>query len=462
MGPFLYACALVLLGTLALLNARYNGTLTGCLPRDSRVNLCLQVYERPQVYITQAGRTYLRFTARLLAAGDSAGSILSGSGAPRRIGVHEKIQVWLAEADDSLTRRAADRFPTGQIFYTQARPREATQDPDYAQYLARQGLFCSVFVYRWSAGPLRPTLIDRVRNLRYSLAARWESDRPAADREKALLEGLCLGYKANMDKDLKEAYSVAGASHILAVSGLHVGALYATLVWLLGWMGRKRAPCVAVCCIWIYAVMVGLSASVVRSSLMLTLHAAARATGRHNQSMNAWAAAAFVLLVVKPSNLYDWGFQLSFAAVGSLLLFFPLLRNLLSVRNGVLRFFWELFCCSVAVQLGTLWLTAGLFGSVSPVGLPANLLVIPLGTLIIYVFVVFLAGCALAPLTPWLCDLTAHVMLSLAGWLNRTVLFAASLPGATLYLPSDGLMQAILLWAAVYMYMILRLYSSES
>lgn len=454
-APFLYCYALVLLTVASMFNARLTGFPQSSLPQGSQLKLTLQVCDQSSPYITKSGRTYLRFTARLVTAEDSAGTVLRGK---------ERLQVWVAGGTDSLSVALKDSFPIGQVFSTKARIRPAAQDSSgYAEYLARQRIFRRVFVYRWQRGPLAPTILDKVQLLRMSLASMWVlPDKDDDGYKKALLEGICLGYKAGLDDLTKDAYSAAGASHILAVSGLHVGVIYATWLFLLGWLGRKRAPVAAVLMVWIYAVMVGLSASVVRASLMLTLHALGVLLNRRSYGLNAWATAAFLLLIVKPQNLNDWGFQLSFAAVGSLLLYFPLLRNLLSIRNRLLRFFWEILCCSVAVQIGTLWLQVGLFEAIPVYSLLTNMLVIPLGTAIIYLFVVFLLGYSVAGFFPWLCAKTVLGLLYLAGLLNKLVRYVACLPHAVLSVNSDIYLQVILLWGAAYFYSTLRFRTSKS
>src|SRR5690554_1067704 len=118
---------------------------------------------------------------------------------------------------------------------------------------------------------------------------------------------------------------------------------------------------------------------------MLTIYGIGKMTGRRSLGMNVLSLTAIILVLIEPMNLYDIGFQMSFSAVLGLILFFPLLRNLLSVRNRFLKYIWELFCCSLAVQMGTLWLTTASFGIIPVYGLFCNLAVVPFCTIILYV-----------------------------------------------------------------------------
>jgi len=153
-------------------------------------------------------------------------------------------------------------------------------------------------------------------------------------------------------------------------------------------------------------------------------------------------------------NLYDLGFQLSFTAVLSLILFFPLLRNLLSVRNLVLRYLWELFCCSLAVQLGTLWLTAGTFGVIPLYGLLCNFFVVPLSGVILYVFLLYLATMGLHMENSLM--LVNRLLLQMATLLDKAVSFFAGLPLTPIRYQPHVTEQLLMLWCSGYLYFILQ------
>lgn len=141
-----------------------------------------------------------------------------------------------------------------------------------------------------------------------------------------LIVAITLGNKTEMDDGLKEAYSKAGASHLLAVSGLHVGIIILIVECLVGMVvNPKKKPylfaIILLSIIWGYAFLTGLAASVVRTSLMYTVYRVAKLLFSKPSPINVVSFSAFVMLVYNPFNVFDLGFQLSFGAVYSILLF---------------------------------------------------------------------------------------------------------------------------------------------
>ncbi|MDD5733730.1 MAG: ComEC/Rec2 family competence protein, partial [Bacteroidales bacterium] len=348
--------------------------------------------------------------------------------------------------------------------------------------------YCRAYVYDYQRIPDKLTLYERLRRLRIPLASRWEGE------AGAVLSGICLGDVTGFSREVRERYNLAGVSHILSVSGLHVGALYGSLVFILGLPQKIRqarryrsrrlvkvapgqdfiqagarqshilktysvsggalAHMAALLLIWAYAAVVGFSASVMRAALMLSVYGAGRVSGRKTDSLNVLSVTALILVIIKPMNLYDLGFQLSFTAVLSLILFFPLLRNLLSVRNLVLRYLWELFCCSLAVQLGTLWLTAGTFGVIPLYSLLCNFFIVPLSGVILYFFLLYLATMGLHMGNALM--LLNRLLLQLATLLDKAVTFFATLPLTPIRYKPHVTEQLLMLWCSGYLYFILR------
>jgi len=211
--------------------------------------------------------------------------------------------------------------------------------------------------------------------------------------------------------------------------------------------------------IWTYAAVVGFSASVVRAALMLTIYGVGKMIGRRAFGLNVLSITALILVIIEPMNLYDIGFQMSFSAVLGLILFFPLLRNLLSVRNRLLKYIWELFCCSLAVQLGTIWLTSASFGMIPLYGLFCNLAVVPFCTVILYVFLCYLILLGISAICgmnlPEIQNLN-NLLHLLAEWLENTVSFFAGLPYTPIhYQPGPG-GQLLILFCTLIVYILLR------
>lgn len=193
-----------------------------------------------------------------------------------------------------------------------------------------QGIANTFFSLETSASELNDDLKNAIAKVDVNGVDVSEEDRDARN----LIVAITLGNKTEMDDDLKEAYSKAGASHLLAVSGLHVGVIILIVEFLVGMLiAPKRYPftfaLTLLSIIWGYAFLTGLAASVVRTSLMYTVYRVALLLFRKANPINVVSFTAFVMLVYDPFWIFDLGFQLSFGAVYSILLFGqPMIRKI--------------------------------------------------------------------------------------------------------------------------------------
>tara|TARA_Y100000385_G_scaffold135063_1_gene140272 strand:- start:4218 stop:6035 length:1818 start_codon:yes stop_codon:yes gene_type:complete len=169
---------------------------------------------------------------------------------------------------------------------------------------------------------------------------------------------LVLGDKSLLDKDLKNTFSKAGAMHVLAVSGLHVGIVLYIIVNILKSasriISRNKSIIISVFILWVYALITGMSPSVSRAVFMFSCLAFAQVSGRSFNRINILFFSAFVLLLTNPFLLYDLGFQLSYMAMLGIFLFYDKLSSLLSPSNKVLKWIWEGSCIGVSAQLTTI------------------------------------------------------------------------------------------------------------
>lgn len=253
----------------------------------------------------------------------------------------------------------------------------------------------------------------------------------------AVVAAMALGDKSALTKDLKEVYSVTGASHVLALSGLHLGIIYTLLsLIIVGRRWRVLSQMFMILTIWAFVFLVGLSVSVVRSAVMLTTYALLSLGHREKMSMNILAFAAMILLLVNPLSLFDVGFQMSFAAVASILLFVPLFENRL----------WSLVAVSCAAQIGVAPLIAYYFGRFSTYFLLTNLIVVPAATVILWLALVVLLFPSLA-----------YLLLYVVGLLNTILTMIASLPGASISLHPTILQMVMVYVVIIACYLLIRI-----
>lgn len=254
----------------------------------------------------------------------------------------------------------------------------------------------------------------------------WEED------VFSVVSALTVGYKDELSTDIRETYSVAGASHVLALSGLHIGFLYMLLLFLMKPMEctpttRMIRSAIIVILLWGFAFFTGLSASVVRSVIMFSLFAVAHALKRESFSLNTLAAAAFFMLLIFPEWLFDVGFQLSFCAVASLLLFEPYLRQIIKTRTWVGKKLWQLITVTLAAQIGVAPLVLFYFSRFSVYFILSGLVVIPLVSVIMYVAVGLLACTFFVPLQ----NIVAIALQWMVRMLNDFLRWVEHLPWAS-------------------------------
>ena len=257
----------------------------------------------------------------------------------------------------------------------------------------------------------------------------------------ALLSALTLGEKRNFPQDLKESYSAAGASHILALSGLHLGILYVLLTLVLPLRGgsfcyRFLRESIIVLALWWFAFVAGLSPSVVRSAILFSLMSLGRLSGHDVSPLSSLSFAAIVMLLFSSHLLFDISFQLSFAAVSAILLLVPPLHERLALykRGPVFRYLANLLMLSVAAQVGTMPFVWYYFGVFPVYFLLTNLFVVPLAFIVMLLVVIVWV---LTPI-PFMQQGVAWMLRMVVDLMNSGVEWVAMLPGASFALPPFG------------------------
>jgi len=200
--------------------------------------------------------------------------------------------------------------------------------------------------------------------------------------ELAIINALLLGQRQDISKELFEQYKNAGAIHILAVSGLHIGIVLLILNMLFKPIesiknGKIIKLILLVISLWLYAFIAGFSASVVRAVTMFTAIAIGFATNRQSGVKNSLIVSMFVLLLINPLYLFDVGFQLSYTAVFSIVWMQPYFSKLWKPRYKIINYFWQLLTVSFAAQLGILPLSLLYFHQFPGLFFVSSLVIIP-------------------------------------------------------------------------------------
>lgn len=244
-----------------------------------------------------------------------------------------------------------------------------------------------------------------------------------------IAKALLVGYKQDLDPDSKLAFARAGLSHIMAVSGLHVGFIVAPFWIIIPYFWTKRYGSIIglislIILLIIYAGITGFSPSVMRASVMAGFLSFGKLFHRVNDSINLTAAAAFVLLVIDPSQIFEIGFQLSFAAVLIILLILPVIQNTLPYWVRV-RWYGKplmVIIVSLVVQFGLYPLQVHYFGEISLVSPVANALFVPLLGIVVPLSLIALFITAALPLVGFIINYPSLLFLD---WMNSFVTTAA-------------------------------------
>lgn len=313
---------------------------------------------------------------------------------------------------------------------------------DYPGYLAAQG----IFLEGWTQEPLElvqagrgsPVLaaIFRVRAL---LLRRLDAALPP--KQGALVKAMVLGDRSGLSPEMTQVFLDSGTYHILAISGLNVSLLAGTLFGLFRLLraSPRLAAVGAAVLVTLYAALAGASASVIRAAVMTDTYLLAVILDRRGDLLNSLALSALALLWWNPRFLLDVGFQLTFLATLGILVILPRCAQAFTAVPRVLRWPAESVAITVAATVMTLPILAASFNRVAPVGILANLPIVPLSGM---VTALGTAACALLLATPgglpwlnhanaWLVDL----LFATAGWF-------AAWPWSTVrvYTPTPGML----------------------
>ena len=373
-----------------------------------------------------------------------------------------KLMAYFQKTEEALQLRYGDWV----AFKTALEPVPGPKNPaefDYRKYLARQGVTWRVYL---KEGDWRFTGVNEARPL-LAFAYRFR-ERLLQDLQRCgvteeafgIAAAMLLGYDECLPAQVRQNFVAAGSMHILCVSGMHVGIVYLLASYLLSLLGRGRRReslkrSVLLLLVWFYALITGLSPSVMRSALMISFLIFGELIHRKGFALNSVAASAFVLLLLDPHHLFAIGFQLSYVAVLGILLLQKPICNLLYFKSQLLEKAWEITSVSLAAQLATMPFTVFYFNQFTPYFWLSNLFLTPLS------FAAILLGMTLliaswVPLLNVLLGKTVGLLLQL---MNHIVASIEGLPLALikgLYMDKLQFALALLLLLLAMLFVALR------
>lgn len=324
---------------------------------------------------------------------------------------------------------------------------------DYQSYLALSQIYFQQYVKADKAMLLKGNQGHTVMDASYqasSFLSKQLASYISDEQSFAIANALTLGMKDHLDNELKDAYAAAGAMHVLAVSGLHVGIIFMIVAfifkrWRSQKWGRWLYAATSLLVLWSFAFITGLSPSVMRAATMFSFVVIAQASRRHTNIYNTLAASAFLLLLVDPFLLFSVGFQLSYLAVFGIVYFQPRIQLLLPVKNKWIDKLCILTSVSIAAQMVTAPLGMLYFHQFPTYFFLSNILVIPAA------FVILNASLLLMLCSFWPAVASAFgIALSyFIKWVNEAIFWLEELPFSTVEGINPTSFETIVMYAVI-------------
>ncbi len=321
------------------------------------------------------------------------------------------------------------------IIYSKLQTVQLPRNPhefNYKQYLANKNIHYQSYLKNetWTTTNINngnPIKIFAT-SLRSKLLKIFENN-GMSGREYAVISAILLGQTDKIDPELYKDYTGSGALHVLSVSGMHVGIIFLSLGIFLSFLdkikkGKIIKAIILISTIWFYALLTGLSPSVIRASAMISFIIIGKALKRDSEAINILSASVFVILCFNPMLLLEVGFQLSFLAVFGMILFYDIIYKLWSPQNKWIDKFWQVSCVSISAQLITTPLSLYYFHQFPNYFFLTNLVVFIFAAVVMYagIFVI------LVSFIPFVSNISAKILAWLIFAMNESIGFIENLP----------------------------------
>ncbi len=327
-------------------------------------------------------------------------------------------------------------------------------DFDYINYCARQNIYFQAFLntreYIRLAGKSTHWLPSFLLHIQQFVLTALQRN-IHGKRECGLAEALLIGYKNNLDRQLMQSYSNTGVIHVVAISGLHLGLIYALIKQFCAPLKNKKrwgkwlTAIIVIAGLWIFSLLAGGSPSVLRSAVMFSFIVAGEAANRKTSLFNNLAASAFFLLCYDPYWFWDIGFQLSYTALLSIAIFMKPVYHLFTIKNRLLDSAWQLNATTIAAQILTAPVCIYYFHQFPTLFLITNFFAVPLSSAILIGEIML---CAFS-FTRFIAVPLGWLLNKLLAWMNDIVELLGSFSFSSITGIKINVLQLIFLYLAI-------------
>ncbi len=376
---------------------------------------------------------------------------------------HIKTKDGMVPCSESVLFYAQTQFIEGDIIFLKTNFQEIENARNPGEFDAkgywnnksiRKMAFIGESEFRYIDHKDIPEITAFFKSIRYNLTASLTAN--LGEDQAGIAKALLLGDKSTLSMETKKSFGNAGAMHVLAVSGLHVGIIMYLLLFVLSkfsrFISRRNAVLICVILVWIYAGVTGFSPSVMRAAFMFSVLMLGQVWSKNGNSVNTLFFSAFVLLLINPLLIYDIGFQLSYLAVLGILLMYERVCSLLLIKNKWLNKIWEGTAIGISAQTLTVPLSLYYFHQFPNYFMLSNLGVMVFAGVLLAIGLALFTFKALAFLKPILVFLLGLGISMLFFFIQ----FVESIPGsvATGFAPSA--MVVFFLYALIAILLLIR------
>jgi competence protein ComEC len=322
---------------------------------------------------------------------------------------------------------------------------------DYKRYCALKNLHYQVFLNPGDYILLKGKTTDVISSFIFSIR-RWVvgtiRKNIRGKEECGLALALLIGYKDDLDRSLIQSYSNTGVVHVIAISGLHLGLIYAILKFLCLPIYKNKkwlAAIIIIVGLWIFTLLAGASPSILRSAVMFTCIVIGQSIEGRTSLINNLSASAFFLLCYNPYWLWDLGFILSYSALLSIVMFMKPVYHLILYKNKICDMIWQMNAVTISAQILTMPVIIYYFKQFPNLFLVTNFIAIPLSSIILIGEIIV---CCIQHFTV-MATFAGSVIAICIKWMNGSVRYIESIPFSTTYGLDINFIQLIIMYCFI-------------